>query len=469
MSTDSKSWEDHIPSKTFCTYPWTHSYQGCQYERKLCCISNDIQGHQKSPTKDFWNSNYMKNVRLKMLKGEKVKECRACYRDEDLGIKSLREISNEDSIKHNDPDVKIEKILEGTGEDGSLTRKPSYYDYRTIHCNLQCVSCGTVYSSTHINLAREMWGRKDGFKPDYKYEADMANEIIEGLNDKRVDNIYWAGGEPFMQPLHWKVIEHMVSLLEKPDYEHYVKRVKMHYNTNLTKNMWKGKNVTEILEPFQPSLQPSLDGVYETLEYTRDGAKWRDIDKHWKEFAGILNKRNQLGVATVLSAPVLFDVERYINYFSQYDPILHAHYMFVALDDVHKNPGLLDIRWYPKDIFYSTMDNVKKVMKKSGLRGHEKWIDVCNAYEQEYEKHHRNYAGNGMGKTLESDIQLLKGNQMFREQFLVTKRSMAELYDVTNPQAAEWIRSITPKFDDPTVKEKLRKDFLIPAIELGND
>jgi len=456
------NWEDYIPSETFCPYPWKHSYQGCQYERKLCCISDDISGHQKMPTKEFWNSDYMKDVRLKMLKGEKVKECQACYRNERLGIKSLRQTSNEDSIKYGNPKEQVEKLLEGTSEDGSFAKKPSYYDYRTIHCNLQCVSCGTIFSSTHINLANEMWGIKGGFKPDYKYEEDMANEIIEGLDAKRVDNIYWAGGEPFMQPLHWKVIEHMVSLLDKPGYEKYVRNIKMHYNTNLTKNVWKGKKITKILEPFQPSLQPSLDGVYETLEYTRDGAKWNDIDKHWKEYIEILDKNKQMGVATVLSAPVLFDVERYLNYYGPYDPHLHPHYMNVALDQIRKNPGLLDIRWYPEDIFYPTIEKVQRLMKESGLRGSERWIEVCDAYKQEYKELDM--------PNRDEDLRWLKGFQMYREQFLVTKRTLAELYDLTNPQAADWIRSIKPRFTSNTgIKNRLHHEFKIPLIELGDD
>ena len=48
------------------------------------------------------------------------------------------------------------------------------------------------------------------------------------------------------------------------------------------------QNITEILEPFQPSIQASLDGTHETIEYTRDGCNWPDIQKHWKEYNEVL-------------------------------------------------------------------------------------------------------------------------------------------------------------------------------------
>ena len=452
--------KDLEPSKTFCIYPWTHSYQGCQYERKLCCISNDVEGHGKMPTDEFWNSEYMQDVRKQMLTGEEVSECEACYKNERLGIKSLREEANENLEWHPEGTKKgLEQVLGGsTPENTILEKKPNYYDYRTIHCNLQCVSCGVIYSSTHINLAEEMWGVKHNFKVDKQYEEDMAQEMIEGLNEKRIDNIYWAGGEPFMQPLHWKVIEHMVELL-KTD-EEYVKSIKMHYNTNLTKNEWKKQNITEILEPFQPSIQASLDGTHETIEYTRDGCNWPDIQKHWKEYNEVLNKNEQMGVATVMSAPVLFDIERYLEFYGPYDPFFHPHYMFCALNYVEKNPGFLDIRFYPEDIFYPAIEKVEREMKASGLRGSSKWLQICDAYKKEYPTVDRN----------NNSLQKLKGLQNYRELFLKTKRTLSELYDITNPEASQWLQSIEPLYINKYIVERMGLDpETIPHLSIIGD
>ena len=440
-------------SKTFCVYPWTHSYQGCQYERKLCCIGDDIKHLQKTTTEEFWNSNYMRQTRKKMLKGEEVSGCRSCYKNERLGISSLREEAN---FQYDDGQFgsdQLKDMIINTDPAGNYKGKPKYYDYRTIHCNLQCVSCGSIYSSTWQNLNKEMWGQKPKFKPDYAYENKMAEEMIEGLNEKRINNIYWAGGEPFMQPLHWKVIEHIVNLSKDPGYANYIKTINMHYNTNLTKREWKKQNIPEMLEPFQPSIQASLDGTHETIEYTRDGVKWEDIDKHWKEYHSLLNKKQQMGVATVTSAPVLFDIERYLEYYGPYDPYLHPHYNFVRLDEVSSMPGFLDIRLYPEDIFYPTMEKVKREMKASGLRGSEKWIQIMEGYEQEFKD--INYT--------QDELEVLKGLQLHREMYLVTKRTLSDLYRITNPAAAEWIDSLSVKFVNEYVENKFKQ---IPTQEI---
>lgn len=442
-------------SKTFCSYPWTHSYQGCKYERKLCCISNDIKHLQKTETKDFWNSEYMKQTRRKMLRGEQVLECRACYKNEELGISSLREESNRDIDYDPHAERKLKKFIVDTEADGTYKHKPEYYDYRTIHCNLQCVSCGSVYSSTWLNLNYEMWGMKPDFKPDYEYEERMANEMIEGLNEKRINNIYWAGGEPFMQPLHWKVIEHIVELYKDPSYKSYVQNIKMHYNTNLTKREWKKQNIPEMLQPFQPSIQASLDGTHETLEYTRDGAKWEDIEKHWKEYHSLLNKNQQMGVATVTSAPVIFDIERYLEFYGPYDPFLHAHYNFVRLDEISTVPGFLDIRLYPADIFYPAIEKVKREMKASGLRGSDKWIQVMDGYIEEFKNM----------ESTEEEYQILKGIQLHRELHLITPRTLSEVYKITNPAASEWIDSIEPKFINKYQKDKVQNQIKTHFID----
>lgn len=422
------------PNKTWCSYPWTHSYQGSRYERKLCCISQDIENHDKMTTDDFWNSEYMQSVRKKMLKGEQVSECDACYRNEKLGIKSLREESNNNIFKNNDdPAKKLKEIIgDCTTENGVHKTPPNYFDYRTIHCNLQCVSCGDVYSSTWMKTNKKMWNKDPIFTPDPIYEKGMAKEIIDGLNNKHVKNIYWAGGEPMMAKLHWDVIERMDELLKDPEYHDYVKSVKMHYNTNLTRLVWKNKHIPTLLKPFQPSIQASLDGVYETIEYTRDGCSWLQIEKNWKEYHDSLNKNQQMGVATVLSAPVIFDLERYLEFFGQFDPFMHPHYMFTRLDDVSKCPGFLDLRLYPKDIFYDAISNAKYLIKGAEIRNSKMWVQVLDAYQKEYKD---------LTITPQELIDL-KISQNYREKFLVTNRSLTELYDITQPNAAEWIRGI---------------------------
>ena len=203
-------------NKSICRYPWVHSYIGSQYERKLCCISEDIVPEEKTQTKDFWNSSVMKDVRKRMIAGEKINACSVCYKNEEQNIQSLRQQSWKD---HQTEEEMISDAISKTEEDGSISELPVYFDYRTIHCNLQCLSCGSIYSSKHNSLFREMWGHAPKMWPsgkefviDYKFEDSMAQEIIDCLDQRRLTKIYWAGGEPMMSHVHWKVVDKLLQI-----------------------------------------------------------------------------------------------------------------------------------------------------------------------------------------------------------------------------------------------------------------
>lgn len=427
-----------IPSSTWCAYPWQHSYIGSRYERKICCISKDAVGFEKTPTSEFWNSDFMKSVRTNMLAGEKIAECKVCYECEQANNISLRQHVNNNITKD-----MLSDYLDKTEVDGYYHGVVTYYDYRTIHCNLQCQSCGDIYSSQHIKLKEKMFGDKiiatdkdSLFKIDYEYEKECTDEIISSIRNKQVTTIYWAGGEPMMSPIHWEVIEYMLEKLDDPAYVDYIKTIQMHYNTNLTKLYWKNKSIPKLLELLQPVLQPSLDGTHETIEYTRDGVTWEEIDKNFNEYINLLNKFEQFGIATVTSAPVLFDLDRYLEYYSRYKVRLVPHYHFCSIETPTSMSGLLSIKQYPEDIFFPAIQNAKKKLKLYNLPGTSEFIDILTRYEKEYADLR---SKNIINKEY---LEKVKGGQVYRDSFNFTKRSLTDLYAITNTSAKEWVDSI---------------------------
>ena len=49
--------------------------------------------------KELWNSDKYKEVRRMMLDGERPKECDACWRQEDIGVRSMRQRYNKTRTK----------------------------------------------------------------------------------------------------------------------------------------------------------------------------------------------------------------------------------------------------------------------------------------------------------------------------------------------------------------------------------
>ena len=420
-------------NKTFCPYPFYHSYIGSRYERKLCCISDDIADHQKTSQKEFWNSEYMKETRKKMVAGEQIDACKICYYFEELGLKSLRLGSGESVVNEHC----FSKLMEGYDyETGEMSLGPSYFDHRTIHCNLQCVSCGPPYSSTHQNLHEKMWGTKIDFTVDEQFEEVYGQEIIDALESKRCASIYWAGGEPMMSNMHWNVVEKLRELSQNPEYSDYVENLRIHYNTNLTRLFWKGNHIPSLLEFYQPSIQASIDGTHETFEYCRDGGKWGSVEVNWNQYYEKLNKKKQFGIASVLSAPVLMDIDRWFDFFGKYDVTIYNHkYMC----DINTYPdsvqGMLDVRLLPKNIFDRVVGHAIDRFKTCGMPGAEISISYLESYITEREQNlsvfdNRHY------------LRVIKNNTLRRDQFLKTKRPFHELLQIIDSEAYEWYMNL---------------------------
>lgn len=338
-------------NKTFCVYPFVHSHVSATYDRKLCCISPALPSEHKKSTEEFWNSDYVKQTRLDMIEGKHISGCEYCYNFEKDGGWSLRRQLNE---KYD-----IDYLIEQTGPDGYLNLKPTFYDVRSTVCNLQCVTCDEDNSSTHKKLSVKLGTSKNNHKIDIEYETRIANEIVQGLESKTVKMLYWSGGEPMIMKMHWIVIEKMLELLELPEYHDYIKSIELFYNTNLSKLYYKNHYIPEVLSKFNTLIWASLDGVEETHNYCRNGSDWELVYNNWKEYRKHITNMN---VTSVLSAPVLMDIDRYIEFLETEKCNFFDHEFLPT--GYNK---LLDIKLYPTDIFHEIVNHAKKRFLESKL------------------------------------------------------------------------------------------------------
>ena len=136
-------------SKTFCIYPFYNINSNTDGSVKLCCNIRDNSHVKKNDGTEYnlgkdsideiWNSDHLKNTRSKMLAGEKVNDCKDCYRHEELSGSSSRTQSNKQYL-HNP------KILKAVN-DFIITHKVSITHLNSVElrlgnvCNLACNSC----------------------------------------------------------------------------------------------------------------------------------------------------------------------------------------------------------------------------------------------------------------------------------------------------------------------------------------
>ena len=338
-------------NKSFCAYPFVHSHVSATYERKLCCLTPALPDGYKSTTEEYWNSEYVKNVRLDMIEGKPISGCEYCYEFEKNGGRSLRLKANQE--------YDVDNLINNTESDGRLNLSPVFYDVRSTVCNLQCVTCDENHSSMHKKLSVKLNTNKNEHRVDASYEKLLADEIIVGLENKKVKMLYWAGGEPMIMKIHWDVLNKMEELYELPEYHDYIKSVQLFYNTNLTKLYYKNKYIPEVLSKFSTVIWASLDGVEETHNYCRDGSKWETVYENWKQYKKYIPN---ISVASVMTAPLLMDIDRYIEFLENEQSRFFDHeYLPIGYNK------LFDIKLYPDEIFNEVVENAKEKLLASNL------------------------------------------------------------------------------------------------------
>ena len=149
-------------------------FQATHRGNRLCCSAKK---QITKNIKDFWNSDYLKNVRNKMLKGEKLDECSRCYDDESLGHISLR---NHYNNRYKNFETK---------------EFPTAMDLDVSNfCNLKCIMCSSSRSS--------QWAKEEGINVQKNGLSTITQEDLDNLCSisSKVKHINIQGGEPSIMP-----------------------------------------------------------------------------------------------------------------------------------------------------------------------------------------------------------------------------------------------------------------------------
>lgn len=415
-----------------CPYIMNHVYTGTRNERRLCCSATPRVSQDKQRTdEEWWNSEEMKNIRLKMLAGEKLEQCGVCYYREENGLESLRQLG----LKEWD----VDELIPLLNEDGSMDAEPEYFEHKSVHCNLQCQSCNPIFSSTWAQLEKKMYGFEWPNNMDKPYEKAQADSIIKSILNKRCKKINWSGGEPMMMPIHWKVTEKLVELLDDPEYTDYVKTIRIQYNTNMTQSMWKNKSIPEVLKPFNIEMRTSMDGVGDVFEYNRDGAKWDECWRNWNEYHDL---GFDMEINAVYTSTLLMNMEEYQKIYCDKD-VRFSDHIYICYPETYKSggQGFADVRLFPQYIFDRIITNAENSLKKYMNDGYERGLDILKIYREEKQKYSHIFED-------EEVLSKAKGYMQYRDNFCENVKFQNLIWDLDR-EAAEWIDSIEPLPFDP--------------------
>lgn len=243
----------------FCMAPWTHMSVWQTGDAYPCCIYHwdmPVDNINRNGLKGAWNSEKMRELRLRMLKDEPSEGCAKCINYDRQGIISYRHKFNTEYNHHYD-------LVETTEEDGSVERMNlPYFDIRFSNlCNMKCRSCGPHFSS---KWAEDVVGKPEVVEINH---PELWEEIEQVL--PTIEEIYFTGGESLFMPQHYRLLDMLIERGLKP---------RLTYNSNATRLSLKGRHIRDYWSHFDKIFYcVSLDQVGKKAEYTRAGQTWETV------------------------------------------------------------------------------------------------------------------------------------------------------------------------------------------------
>jgi hypothetical protein len=135
-------------------------------------------------------------------------------------------------------------------------------------------------------------------------DTQIEQEFSTAVEEHRVEEVYWVGGEPLMYEQHWRYMKRIIELGDG-------KNVYARYNTNLSRVEYRGCNLySDILSHVRDwQICASLDGTGATGEYIRTGLNYEAWLENFKEGLRYAQHRRQMRIDFTLTLPGLFEVE----------------------------------------------------------------------------------------------------------------------------------------------------------------
>tara|TARA_Y100000590_G_scaffold24834_1_gene28261 strand:+ start:23768 stop:25021 length:1254 start_codon:yes stop_codon:yes gene_type:complete len=280
--------------KTFCVAPFSHMWyrnSGNYYVFKPCCEvrDNDVyyidknKNHKDNVIAEYWNSEWIKDIRKTMLENKPHKICTDCYK-----------VEKTTGRKHRDDYAGYLKdnTIEFNVDTGNKWNTPLTLDYRPSNlCNLKCRMCGPGsstewakeierYKNSHYQNLDKM---EDGtevimMSTDNAFMFDRETNADDQYKNLPLDNIRRAaflGGEPLLNEEVFNIMSNWIKLGKD--------NIKIQITTNGTSftDRW-----LKLFSKFKRiKLVISLDGVGNTFDYIRTNANWDKVLENCKNLS----------------------------------------------------------------------------------------------------------------------------------------------------------------------------------------
>ena len=152
---------------------------------------------------------------------------------------------------------------------------------------------------------KNTWMQPDVRKEITQFQdTQIEEEFSRAVEEHRVEEIYWVGGEPLMYEQHWRYMRRIIELGDG-------KNVYARYNTNLSRIKYGDWNLyKDILLGLRDwQICASLDGTGAIGEYIRTGLSYPIFLNNFRQGLEIATNPRQMRLDFTLTLPGMFEVD----------------------------------------------------------------------------------------------------------------------------------------------------------------
>lgn len=290
----------NIDDKNFCVVPFVQLNTRGKGDARVCCSITGIErgipkdlvldeltpenytsdtpvyNLQNDAISDLWNSKFMQDFRMKMLRGEHIPACEFCHRMEASGLTSKRVGKNKRFKEKTLP--LLEKYYQ---RNGYVDIMPQWWEIRlSTKCNLSCIMCTPGLSSMMYkeyskwekegNLHHMMQGALDIAKESGEEYLSSSKYFKEQIMDNLEHCLFmeFRGGEVFAD-------KPSVRFIDSIGDTEYAKNIQLDISTNATLIT---PEVVDVLNKFAGgTLRFSIDSFNDEDEYIRFHTEWQSV------------------------------------------------------------------------------------------------------------------------------------------------------------------------------------------------
>jgi hypothetical protein len=164
-------------------------------------------------------------------------------------------------------------------------------------------------------------------------DTQIEAEFSAAVEQHRVEEIYWVGGEPLMYEQHWRYMQRIIELGDGG-------KLYARYNTNLSRIAYRGIDLyRDILSNIRDwQICASLDGTGHTGEYIRTGLHYESFLDNFRQGLKIATNPRQMRLDFTLTLPGMTEVDAMNSLAQELGVELLAKVIFSFTPDIILSP-----------------------------------------------------------------------------------------------------------------------------------